>query len=130
MVRCWAPYATVGNRLAGRLAMTQPRGWIVDLRQNTGGNMWPMIAAVAGLLDRGILGHFLPDGQRQAWCLNRRHISLGRKPLAASQAARAAGTRPRSRSSSPPVRRAPLKRPWLPSRRRSGRGPSAPRPPG
>ncbi len=89
-------YATVGNRLAGRLAMTQPRGWIVDLRQNTGGNMWPMIAAVAGLLDRGILGHFLlPDGQRQAWCLNRRHISLGRKPLA-----RVSG-RPRRRDEAP-----------------------------
>lgn len=76
-------YAIAGSRLVGRLAVTQPRGWIVDLRQNTGGNMWPMIAAVAGLLDRGVLGHFLlPDGQRQAWSLNRRHISLGRKPIA------------------------------------------------
>ncbi len=76
-------YVSVGSRLVGRLAVPQPRGWIVDLRQNTGGNMWPMIAAVAGLLDRGVLGHFLlPDGQRRAWCLNRSHISLGGKPVA------------------------------------------------
>jgi carboxyl-terminal processing protease len=76
-------YVSEGSRLAGRLAVPQPSGWIVDLRQNTGGNMWPMIAAVAGLLDRGVLGHFLlPDGQRRAWCLNRRHISLGREPMA------------------------------------------------
>jgi carboxyl-terminal processing protease len=76
-------YVSVGSRLAGRLAVPQPCGWIVDLRQNTGGSMWPMIAAVAGLLDRGVLGHFLlPDGRRRAWCLNRWHISLGRKPVA------------------------------------------------
>ncbi len=78
-------YATAGSRLVGRLAVPQPHGWIVDLRQNTGGNMWPMIAAVAGLLDRGVLGHFLlPDGQRQAWSLNRSHISLAGKPVARS----------------------------------------------
>lgn len=76
-------YVSAGSRLVGRLAVPQPRGWIVDLRQNTGGNMWPMIAAVAGLLDPGTLGHFLlPGGQGQAWCLSRRHISLGREPMA------------------------------------------------
>jgi carboxyl-terminal processing protease len=76
-------YVSVGSRLVGKLVVPQPRGWIVDLRQNTGGNMWPMIAAVAGLLDCGVLGHFLfPDGQRRAWCLNRGYVSLGRKPMA------------------------------------------------
>jgi carboxyl-terminal processing protease len=76
-------YVTAGSRLVGGLAAPRPRGWIVDLRENTGGNMWPMIAAVAGLLDRGVLGHFLlPDGQSRAWWLRRRYISLGDKPMA------------------------------------------------
>lgn len=30
-----------------------PRGWIVDLRRNTGGDMYPMIAGLAPLLDPG-----------------------------------------------------------------------------
>jgi carboxyl-terminal processing protease len=76
-------YVSAGSRLVGRLAVPKPHGWIVDLRQNTGGNMWPMIAAVAGLLECGVLGHFLlPGGQRQAWCLNRWYVSLGGKPIA------------------------------------------------
>lgn len=76
-------YITAGSRQVGRLAAVHPRGWIVDLRENTGGSMWPMIAAVAGLLDRGVLGHFLlPDGRSRAWCLKRRHVSLDRRPMA------------------------------------------------
>ena len=37
-------------------------GWIVDLRSNTGGNMWPMLAALGPLLDGGLVGAFTaPD---------------------------------------------------------------------
>jgi hypothetical protein len=76
-------YSSAGSRLVGRLAAAQPRGWIVDLRENTGGGMWPMIAGVAGLLDRGVLGHFLlPDGRSRAWWLRRRYISLDQTPKA------------------------------------------------
>ena len=32
------------------------KGWIVDLRQNTGGNMTPMICGLGPLLDTGVLG--------------------------------------------------------------------------
>lgn len=32
------------------------KGWIVDLRGNTGGNMWPMLAALRALLGDGIVG--------------------------------------------------------------------------
>ena len=34
-------------------------GWIVDLRGNFGGNMWPMIAGVGPVLGEGIVGHIV-----------------------------------------------------------------------
>ena len=33
-------------------------GWIIDLRENTGGNMYPMIAGLGPLIDNGTLGYF------------------------------------------------------------------------
>jgi len=36
-----------------------PRGWIVDLQTNTGGNMWPMLAGLGPILGEGALGGFL-----------------------------------------------------------------------
>jgi carboxyl-terminal processing protease len=34
-------------------------GWVVDLRDNSGGNMWPMIAGLGPLFDDNVLGHFI-----------------------------------------------------------------------
>src|SRR5688572_20479446 len=34
-------------------------GWIVDVRQNTGGNMWPMLAGVGPVLGEGLAGYFV-----------------------------------------------------------------------
>jgi carboxyl-terminal processing protease len=43
-------------------------GWVVDLRQNGGGNMWPMFAGLGPLLGDGRLGAFVfPDGRTQDW---------------------------------------------------------------
>ena len=43
-------------------------GWVVDLRSNGGGNMWPMVAGLGPILGEGLLGHFIdPTGARQAW---------------------------------------------------------------
>lgn len=42
--------------------------WIIDLRYNKGGNMWPMLAGVAPLLSNGVHGYFVkPDGSKTAW---------------------------------------------------------------
>jgi C-terminal processing protease CtpA/Prc len=42
--------------------------WIVDLRANAGGNMWPMIAGVGPILGEGIAGYFVyPDELEQPW---------------------------------------------------------------
>jgi carboxyl-terminal processing protease len=42
-------------------------GWVVDLRQNTGGNLWPMLAGLGPLLGEGQLAASVyPDGRRVA----------------------------------------------------------------
>jgi C-terminal processing protease CtpA/Prc len=43
-------------------------GWVVDLRENTGGNMYPMIAGLGPLLGNGILGYFIDKRENKtAW---------------------------------------------------------------
>lgn len=43
-------------------------GWIVDLRGNLGGNMWPMIAGIGPILGGGIAGYFIdPDNVEYSW---------------------------------------------------------------
>jgi carboxyl-terminal processing protease len=40
-------------------------GWVVDLRQNTGGNLWPMLAGLGPLLGEGTLAASVyPDGRK------------------------------------------------------------------
>ena len=40
-------------------------GWVLDLRQNGGGNLWPMLAGVGPLLGNGPVGASVyPDGRR------------------------------------------------------------------
>jgi carboxyl-terminal processing protease len=57
-------------------------GWIIDLRIDGGGNMWPMLAAVGPILGEGIAGWFIfPNGVKQAWS-----YSHGQAQLAGSVA--------------------------------------------
>jgi len=43
-------------------------GWIVDVRGNGGGNMWPMIAGIGPVLGEGVAGYFIdPVGVETAW---------------------------------------------------------------
>ena len=43
-------------------------GWIVDLRGNGGGNMWPMVAGVGPIIGEGVLGYFInPVGFENVW---------------------------------------------------------------
>jgi C-terminal processing protease CtpA/Prc len=43
-------------------------GWVVDLRGNGGGNMWPMLQGLTPLLGEGVPGYFrLPTGERTPW---------------------------------------------------------------
>ena len=42
-------------------------GWVVDLRTNEGGNMWPMIAGLRPLIGEGTLGYFAGGKQYTPW---------------------------------------------------------------
>lgn len=44
------------------------KGWIIDLRENTGGNCWPMLTGLGPLLGNGICGYFIDNKQtKSSW---------------------------------------------------------------
>ena len=63
-----APNASDAQGLIEGLDTLGVCGWVVDLRGNTGGNMWPMIAGVGPIVGEGILGFFVdPDSVVLTW---------------------------------------------------------------
>jgi carboxyl-terminal processing protease len=50
--------------LIARLDVKGISRWIVDLRKNTGGNCWPMLAGVGPLLGNGVCGYFVSEDER------------------------------------------------------------------
>lgn len=46
-------------------------GWIVDLRGNGGGNMWPMLAGIGPLLGDNVVGYFGSGMEAQGWYYRR-----------------------------------------------------------
>lgn len=57
-------------------------GWIVDLRNDTGGDNWPMLAAVGPVLGEGVVGWFVdPDGVKTAWSYADGKAQLGGKTV-------------------------------------------------
>lgn len=57
------------------------KGWIVDLRLNVGGNMFPMLAGLGPLLGNVTLGYFVSSTDRQAWAYNDGRVIVGGLPL-------------------------------------------------
>ena len=54
------------------------KGWIVDLRGNSGGNMWPMIAGVGPVLGEGRIGYIIYyDREYEREYINGAALSLG-----------------------------------------------------
>lgn len=63
-----AKYATAIQQLIRELDAQEPCGWIVDLREDTGGSMWPMLAGLGPILGEGKAGAFVdPDGYKEDW---------------------------------------------------------------
>jgi C-terminal processing protease CtpA/Prc len=61
-------YATKVQNVIAELALENPCGWIVDLRGNSGGNMWAMMAGVGVILGEGEPGAVLhEDGRKSKW---------------------------------------------------------------
>jgi len=57
-------------------------GWIVDLRGNGGGNMWPMVAGVGPVLGEGVIGFFVtPTGSSSPWSYQGGVASNGSTPI-------------------------------------------------
>ena len=51
-----------------RLQRQKPAGWVIDLRGNVGGDVWPMLAGIGAVLGEGDLGAFIyPNGNRETW---------------------------------------------------------------
>lgn len=61
-------YATVAVEVIQEIDAQPTCGWVVDLRGNKGGNMWPMLAGVSPLLGDGEIGSFVNQtGVMQPW---------------------------------------------------------------
>jgi len=56
------------HRMIQRVDTLGVCGWVVDLRGNLGGNMWPMVAGVGPIVGEGVLGYFVdPDSVVKTW---------------------------------------------------------------
>jgi hypothetical protein len=69
-----APYFQEFTRklkgIVADLMAQKPAGWLVDLRGNGGGNMWPMLTGITAILGEGDLGSFrAPGGGGSTWFL-------------------------------------------------------------
>ncbi|MDQ2738054.1 MAG: S41 family peptidase [Actinomycetota bacterium] len=53
------PYLAAGSALMHRLQDNQLNGWIVDLRSDDGGAVWPMLGTTQPLLGSGPIGSFV-----------------------------------------------------------------------
>lgn len=71
-------YVTAGLKVMRELIAQSPSGWVVDLRGNGGGDMYPMLTVVSPLLGEGRAGTFTtPDGATTHWGIRRRHVYVG-----------------------------------------------------
>jgi carboxyl-terminal processing protease len=62
--------------------------WVVDIRGNTGGNMWPMIAGVGPILGEGTVGSFVdPDSVSNAWIYEGGEARLDHEVINAARSA-------------------------------------------
>jgi len=63
-----ARYADALQKNIAQLDAADPVGWIVDLTENWGGDMWPMLAGLGPLLGEGSLGSFdVPNHPPAVW---------------------------------------------------------------
>ena len=66
--REFVEFETKLQRVVADLDASHPSGWIVDLRGNVGGNMWPMLAGIGPLLGEGDdLGEFFDVDGHSVW---------------------------------------------------------------
>jgi carboxyl-terminal processing protease len=60
-------YAKETQKLIKIMDLENPCGWVIDLKRNYGGNMWPMIAGLGPLFTTDTLGYVKKGDARTAW---------------------------------------------------------------
>jgi carboxyl-terminal processing protease len=60
-------YAADVRRILTGLSAQNPQAWIVDMRGNTGGNMWPMLTGIGPILGEGVVGSFASADGNIPW---------------------------------------------------------------
>ena len=61
-------HATAIQEIIVEVDAGNPCGWILDLRENEGGAMWPMLAGIGPILGEGLVGYAIaPDGSTDAF---------------------------------------------------------------
>jgi carboxyl-terminal processing protease len=60
-----------------------PKGWILDLRNNSGGNCWPMLAGIGPVLGEGKCGYFMELGGKTsgAWFYKKGKSGIGKQRI-------------------------------------------------
>ena len=61
-------YAETAHAIIRELDRAPLRGWIIDLRRNRGGNVWPMIAGIGPLLGEGEYVSFVASWEKEIVC--------------------------------------------------------------
>ena len=59
-------YANDLQALIKSLDNKKIKGWILDLRENAGGNCWPMLAGLGPLLGNGTAGYFIDNNRNKS----------------------------------------------------------------
>jgi carboxyl-terminal processing protease len=81
-------YAEILHALITQIEGHGPCAYIVDLRGNTGGNLWPMLLGIGPLLGSGEVGAFVgPDGEGSAWQIGEYGVLDGEETVLALEQA-------------------------------------------
>ncbi|MBF4625279.1 S41 family peptidase [Clavibacter sp. VKM Ac-2872] len=84
-------YIDQGARGLVAAAPATTRGWVVDLRGNHGGDIWPMLAALSPLLDEGQVMSFEDAGRSEPVTVAGGAVAKGGDVTATSDAGRVPG---------------------------------------
>ncbi len=58
------PYAATAHQVIREIDQIPTIGWVIDLRTNAGGSLWPMLAGVGPILGEGEIMGFVAPGEK------------------------------------------------------------------
>lgn len=70
------------NSIVGELDTNYISGWIVDLRENTGGNMWPMLLGIGSIIEEDTVGYFVDTKSNYIeWIYKKGEVYFGKNRI-------------------------------------------------